>query len=152
MAEAEKLNRAEGLHAKVGELEALVADALRKGGRATEIKHIVDDSVEHSRRKALILQHSDSSLVLAAVQVRVGAGWGRAGELVAQCKTGRGGCRGARGARPSARHRHARLPGASSLLFLSAASSALLRTLHPPACRSKPRRRFASCPRWVTNC
>lgn len=38
-----------------------------------------EDAVEHSRRKALILQHTDSSLLLAAVEVRRGRPPGRGG-------------------------------------------------------------------------
>lgn len=38
-----------------------------------------EDVVEHSRRKALILQHTDSSLLLAAVEVRCGRPPGRGG-------------------------------------------------------------------------
>jgi hypothetical protein len=50
--EPDKAERSLGLQKKVSELEGFVAEALRRGTSARELKEICRDAVQHSKRKA----------------------------------------------------------------------------------------------------
>jgi hypothetical protein len=56
----------------VSELEVLVGAAVARGVEATRCRDIIHDAVRRARRKASMLAHLDSSLLLSTLEVRAG--------------------------------------------------------------------------------
>jgi hypothetical protein len=79
MAEApDKSERALGLQTKVSELEGFVAEALRRGTPAKELREICRDAVQHSKRKASLVCYNTLTPLPQAEAAWRGSWWGQA--------------------------------------------------------------------------